>query len=253
MELIDKKINDALEEELAADESKRFIKSQRALFGDPSGKIRTFAILSPENPLGLEGADDAEAAKKWLEYCKDPVKYNADKLKEIKLRLYSGKKEERVAQKKELEERIKKTGDTTLSTGGFDYVGITGHYQGKEHSIMVLNCTAEDAVALARAYGQESFFFGIVSKNPSTNPSQIAYYKTTNYCRTYKLVEISNTVTDETEATDFFSKFGAKFKINMQEFGNNVTPVINDGRFKQSFESTTFMGRASARRDSRRS
>ena len=39
-------------------ESERFKKVKRSLFGDPTGKIKTFAIVSPENPLGWKNADD---------------------------------------------------------------------------------------------------------------------------------------------------------------------------------------------------
>ena len=34
--------------------SNKYRRLKRALFGDPSGKIRTFAIISTENPLGFK-------------------------------------------------------------------------------------------------------------------------------------------------------------------------------------------------------
>ncbi len=234
MELIDKKINEALNKELEATESRRFIKSQRALFGDPSGRIRTFAIISPDNPVGIFGEEE------WNKISQaERIAFNRENREELQQKLSKAK-------------AIKRDGDKAMGYGGFDYVKIKGNYGINETSYLIFNLTTEDAIVVARSYGQESFFFGIVSKNPSTEPSQIAYYKTTNKCKTYKLIEISNTISDESEAEQFFSKFGVKFRINLQEFGDKVTPVKNDGRFKDSFESVTFMSRGSARRDSRR-
>lgn len=253
MEFIDKSINDQLNSELEATESRSFIKSQRALFGDPSGKIKTFAIISPENLVALLPKEGEDPNQLILEYMENPVAYNKKKLKELKDLLYNGSDEDRLAVKKKIEDQMVSTGNTALRIGGFDYVRISGKYGKTEHSFMIFNCTLEDAVYIARAYGQESFFFGIVSSNPSIEPSKIAYYKTSNHCKTYKLVEITKTVSNESEASDFFSKYGAKFRINMEEFGDRVSPVLNEGRFKDSFESVrTFMSRASARRDSRK-
>lgn len=51
MEFIDKKINDALNKELEATEGS-LTRVKRAIYGDSKGRIRTFAIISPDNPMG---------------------------------------------------------------------------------------------------------------------------------------------------------------------------------------------------------
>lgn len=234
MEMIDKKINEELNKELEANESKRFIKSQRALFGDPSGKIRTFAIISPDNPVGIFGQEE------WSKISQlERTSFNKENRKELQQLLSRA-------------EAIKRDGNKAMGYGGFDYVKIKGSYGDKETSYLIFNLTLEDAKIVAKNYGQESFFYGKVSKTPSTNPSQIAYYKTTDKCKTYKLIEISNTISDESQATDFFSKFGVKFRINMQEFGDNTTTIENNEAFESSFTNYTFVSRGSARRESRR-
>lgn len=51
MELVDKKINDELNKELEANESK-LTHIKKAIYGDKTGKIKTFAIISADNPMG---------------------------------------------------------------------------------------------------------------------------------------------------------------------------------------------------------
>jgi len=232
--MIIKNIKKQLNNEIEANESKRFIKSQRALFGDPSGKIRTFAIISPDSPVGIFGQEE------WAKINQaERTSYNKENIKELQQWL------SRV-------NAIRKDGDKAMGYGGFDYVKIKGSYGNKETSYLIFNLTLEDAKIVAKSYGQESFFYGIVSKTPNTTPSQIAYYKTNDNCQTYELVEISNTISGKNQATDFFSKFGVKFRINMQEFGDNVTPIKNTGAFESSFTNFTFISRGSARRESRK-
>ena len=56
--------------------SNRYRRVKRALFGDPSGKIKTFAIISPENPLGLENTTDEEWREKYKKWKNNPREYN---------------------------------------------------------------------------------------------------------------------------------------------------------------------------------
>ena len=146
----------------------------------------------------------------------------------------------------ELLHKLEKNGDTALKYSGASYVPIFGSFGEQERSYMIFNITLDDAKIIARSYGQLSFFFGIVGKDTSG----IAYYETKDCCKTYRLVEITETVTDESEAEDFFSKFGIKYKINMRIFGDDVPEVSNNGDFEESFKSETFSGRAIYRRNS---
>lgn len=213
--------------------SNRYRRLKRALFGDPSGKIRTFAIISPENPVGVFGEEEWEKIKQA-----ERSNFNKINSKELQQKLSKVK-------------AIKYDGDKALGYGGYDYIKLKGKYGKSEHSYLILNLTLEDAKAIAKCYGQESFFFANVSKDPNKDPSTIAYYKTTNQCKSYKLVEITRTISDETDAEDFFSKYGIKFRINMSEFGDAVTPIKNQGMFEESFTRSTYLLRGNARRSAR--
>ena len=214
-------------------ENNRYRRLKRALFGDPSGKIRTFAIISPENPVGVFGEEEWEKIKQT-----EKANFNQANRKELEQKLSKAK-------------AIKYDGDKAMGYGGFDYIRIKGKYINNEITYMIFNLTLEDAKAIAKCYGQESFFFANVSKDPNKEPSTIAYYKTTNQCKSYKLVEITKTISDETDAEDFFSKYGMKFRINMSEFGDAVTPIKNQGMFEESFTRSTYLLRGNARRSAR--
>ena len=213
-------------------ESERYKKLKRSLFGDPTGKIKTFAIVFPENPLGWENADEEEIKERFRKWQNNPNEWN--KMSKQKLT------------KDYLQMRVEKTGEKCLRVGGFNYVPIKGSYGSKERSYIIFNIPLKDAIVIASDFGQESFFFGEVKSNESV----ISYYKTTDACRTYKLTDKSKVVTYEDEADDFFSKFGFKFRINMREFGDDVPEVVDEQMFNESFEEfRTFMSRASKRRD----
>ena len=185
--------------------SNRFRRLRRALFGDDTGKIKTFAILSPENPMGIEATSEE----------------NTRALNELK---------------------------KTLRILGLTYTPIRGSYGNKENSFAIFNCSLTDAKKLAGTYKQESFFWG---KTSTGSNSRIGYYKTENGGATYSLVEVSDVITYEDEATDFFSKFGIKFRINMREIGEEVPEIENQGEFEESLnEKRTFMSRVLHRRNS---
>lgn len=215
-----------------SENSNKYRRLKRALFGDKTGKIRTFAIISPQNPLGWKDSTEDEFREKFIEWTSNKNKYNKKALKSMKTSI--------------LKNVIEDTGEKTLRMGNFDFIPIKGSYGDKEKSLLILNLPFADAKILARNFGQESFFYG---KNKGDKNSEIAYYKTDNACKSYKLVEITDTISDQEEAEDFFSKFGLKFSIDMQEFGADVKPVINDGSFEESFnEDRNFMSRASQRK-----
>ena len=96
-----------------------------ALF-NRGNKIRTFAILTAENPLGER---------------QSPEKNNED--------MRSLKKE--------------------LKTLHLNYIKVLGMYGNKEHSVMIVNLSYDDAENLAGMFLQDSFIFG--------DDNGIRYYK----------------------------------------------------------------------------
>lgn len=213
------------------EEGNKFRRMNRTLFGGRDGKIKTFAIVSPENPLGWKNSDEQEFKGKYLAWTKDKSKYN---------------KEQIINAKEEfLIKQITRTGDDTLKYGAFSYVPIKGSYGEKEKSFFIFNIPFEDAKEIARNYGQESFFFGKVKNGEM----QVAYYETDDACKTYHRKEISNTITNEKDAEDFFSKYGVKYRINLNYFGDDVVPLDNEWGFEEELkEPSTFKSRARERR-----
>lgn len=225
------KFNKKYNTEEPLEEGNRFKRMNRTLFGDRDDKIKTFAIISPENPLGWKDTDEQEFKGKYLAWTKDKSKYN-------KAQIINAKEEF-------LAKQIERTGDDTLKYGAFSYVPIKGSYGDKEKSFFIFNIPFADAKEIARNYGQESFFFGMVKNGEM----QVAYYETNDACKTYHRVEISNTITNEKEAQDFFSKYGVKYRINLKYFGDDVVPLDNEWGFEEDLkEPSTFKSRARARR-----
>jgi hypothetical protein len=216
--------------------SNRYRRLKRGLFGDPSGKIRTFAIISAENPLGWKDSTEEEFKQRFVQWFDDKKLYNKQSVEKIESSV--------------LLHKIEDTGNTSLKYGGFAYVPLKGKYGDLEKSYIIFNLTLSDAKTIARDYGQESFFFANVGEDKST----IAYYQTFNGCKTYTFVDISETVSDEAEAEDYFSKFGFKFRINMKEFGDDVPEVVDKSAFEESFDERTrnFSARALKRRQAYR-
>lgn len=223
--LVKNRVNSSLEE------GNKFRRMNRTLFGGRDGKIKTFAIISTENPLGWKNSDEQEFKGKYLAWTKDKSKYNKEQILNAKEDF--------------LIKQITRTGDDTLKYGAFSYVPIKGSYGDKEKSFFIFNIPFEDAKEIARNYGQESFFFGMVKDGEM----QVAYYETDDACKTYHRKEISNTITNEKDAEDFFSKYGVKYRINLNYFGDDVVPLDNEWGFEEELkEPSTFRSRARARR-----
>lgn len=190
----------------------RFKRVKNALFGDTSGKIKTFAIISPENPMGMN---------------------------------YS---------RKENEERLMRF-KNDLRFGSYSYTQIKGKYDNVEHSFLVVNIRLQDAKAYASAFRQESFFFGQVT----TTGSIISYYKTPwneekamnkrnlKITMPYNLIETSDKIINAETEDNFYSKFGVKFKIDMNCF-NEKLDYINEKDLAESLsDKYTFLGARSYR------
>lgn len=214
--------------------SNKYRRVKKSLFGDPSGKIKTFAIISPENPLNWENSSEDEFKANYAKWVTDKKRYNREALSKMKV--------------SELLHKIQLGGRDTLRYGGFTYVPLKGLYKDSENSFLILNLPLKDARIIARDYGQESFFWGKVSSEKAT-PSTIGYYVASGPECNYVLQEVSNTIYDQADADDYFSKFGLKFRIGLKTFGDIIPEVVDVKAFEESFEeSRTFTSRALKRR-----
>ena len=265
-----------LEDISLEENSNRYRRVKKALFGDPSGKIKTFAIISPENPKAWENANDTILRKRYnlykygeyvddrehpeiLELPEDPKERKEKLAKQEKAKRDFNKNvlgglrgellDPRNKNKEELISAYANTdGAKALGYGAHLFVKIRGNYDEYENSLLIFNLALADAKSIARDFGQESFFWGKVSNDENT-PSTIGYYETTNHGITYKLKEVSNTIYDETDAESYFSKFGIKFRIGMRQFSDIVPEITDTEEFEESLkEDSTYMSRARHRR-----
>ena len=155
-------------------------------------KIRTFAILTAENPLGERKT--AEENNKLM-----------DKLKEELRALH------------------------------LNYIKVNGMYGNREHSVMIVNLSYDDAENLAGTFIQDSFIFG--------DETGIKYYKIDRslYEKTgeikYDLMETSNRVDTLKDADDYFSQHGDfKFSIYYDLFNEKLEEPLNIEYFEESIQ-----------------
>lgn len=203
-------------------------KMNKALFGDYYNKIRTFTILTAENPLvdTLNIGSNKERTELLKKYLKDghfeSIEVDGNEVSEI-------------------------TTDNNEPSEHTQYKKIKGSYGEIEHSFMIFNISLESSKAIAKRFGQESFFYGRVSKITNdmkgskdisrNTTATIEYYKATRIVKTkdlkdtisdYKLIEVSNKIDNMSDALDFYSKHkGTKFSIKMKEF-ENLHEIMNE-------------------------
>ena len=103
----------------------------KRLFKAPSqSRIKTFAILTAENPDGQEASKEENAK-------------NTDNLK------------------KQLSYIKPENLERSIDTGGFSYYKVKGRYNDNiEHSFLVFNISLDDAKKLSSFYRQQSFIYG---------------------------------------------------------------------------------------------
>lgn len=163
---------------------------KKALFGDVTGKISTFALLTAENPLGKEisAEENNKRTKRLKVYCKKlgiqyvPVEGSFGNIKHS-LMLFN------LAQK-----------DAEFLAKSFDQLSFF--------------------------FGKTANVIGTEDRNTS---STIAYYATDDSGKTYVLKEKSDRIEDKKDAEDFFSRHGDfKFSINMDIFNEEFVPIKDE-------------------------
>lgn len=202
-------------------------------FGDATGRIRSFAILTTRNPLGYDTKDEEAFRKKFLLWTKDTSKKNKAFLSE--------------ATKDTLLSKIKETGDTCLQYGCFDDKFLD------EKTLLVFNIGCCDAQAVAGAYGQESFFFGETGLTDGVPQTKMTYWRSENACQSYRQVAVAEALVTEKETEAFLSQGGISLKTCLSELADSVMPVENEVAFQESLdEERPFLSRASHRKDAYR-
>lgn len=186
MEFVEKNINEQLNKELEATEG-RLTHIKKAIYGDKTGKIKTFAIISPDNPMG-------ESAR--------PEENNVSR-KRMKNYLGKGFGKDKFK--------------STLDVGRYQYILQEGKFGNKEQSFFIFNISLNSAKSLSTHFSQESFIFG----EQTSSGVKVYYYETSKdeYEKTgkidYKLITSSSGVNLLDTASDFYSKVkGFKYSFD---------------------------------------
>lgn len=184
------------------------------LFENISEQIKTFAIFSAENPLGRKKLTEEEFLIKYRLWLKDKSLLSGDVEAALEL--------------------IRNNGEKTLRAGNFVWTSVNDD---SEKAYLIFNIPYEDAETLARNFGQERFFYAVLSNNDL----HFSIYETFNVCKTYKLIEKSNIMKREDEFNKFLLKYGFKFRIDDSYFEN----IVIDYDFAESMNPNgTFMSRS---------
>ena len=220
--------------------SKRSVKYRIAgkckpLFGDTSGKIKTFAIVSSENPFGCKDCTEEEFKLKYAKWTGVPHKFNKERLAGITAT--------------DILNKVKKNGELTVRYGGFKCISSENRFGGEHKAcLLIFNIPVADAEVIARGYGQLSFLW--VKMNDNINePAAIAYYESKNACITYKPIEVSDKIATVKDAEDMLFKHGFKIGLSLKHYTDELEEPSSVKDFECSFdENSTFMGRAIYRR-----
>lgn len=207
-------------------------KVKSALFGDRRDVIKTFAIISAENP-NAKRASDIENRQ-----------HDNRMRKDIEAIRYSNTSDELIKATKKL---------------NLQYIKIKGKFGNEENSFMIINLSFDDALYLAGKYSQKSFFFGRCGYKRGEDGkaipdnAHISYYETKNNGKTYDLIETSNTIDTVEDADDFFSKYGDfKWSIWLKYFNENfsIKSITNQYFFDESLnDENTMFGRVYYRKN----
>lgn len=178
-------------------------KVKRAVYGDHRGIIKTFAIITAENPVFENG-----------KRIPDEDKDNSSETNNRRMKRLLGE----------------------LKSMRLEYTRIGGMYGARERSLVVYNPSLTEILEIANEYGQESFFFGRQYEDEDGRYSTISYYATDNG-KTYAKVEESRRIDNKQDFDDFFSKVGDfKFSIYMDVFNDDLEPVYSMTMLEGSVE-----------------
>ena len=199
---------------------------KRALYGDYKHKIKTFAIMSPENPMGVSVSptDNNKLVSEFKSVCR---KMN------IQIVPINGMFD--------IGER-NKFSDTNYGDNKYGKNKAVRY----EHSFILINCTLGEVKGLANKFEQKSFFFGVnfwgtkiksadgVTDDISTEhtASEISYYDKLTKNDDYHLVETSRKILNANDFDNFFSKYrDFKYSIYLKLFNecyNDIYDVLDE-------------------------
>lgn len=214
-------------------------KVKKALFGDYTNKIRTFAILTAENPFGV-AISPSENNKLTSELKR--------RIKQLNLQYI------------DIQGMFRdKDNPTEFTDVDKKNYGDSKYMQGKslrkEHSVMIINCSKNDAIGLAALFKQQSLFFGTVEKVDKESTKRkgfvtIEYLEVTPESKQkvlngestsvleYRVVDTTKDIVDAKDFENYFSKYkDFQFSIDMSIFKeclNGLMEIKEDSLFEDT-------------------
>lgn len=181
-------------------ESTRRQKAVRAISGN-NPHIRTIAILTSENPMGVEYPErlkDDETGR--------TMEFNRGRREDL---------------------------EKYLALGCYAWFRIKGRYGSDETSYIIYNITLDDAQHIAEKYEQESFIF------IRNNEDEISYqYWEQEGDGVFKMQHERKSYNDMTDADDLYSQISRGFKFQIPFFDGNDD---NETEINEQFKSVEML------------
>ena len=190
----------------------RFKRVKNVLFGDTSGKIKTFAIISPENPMGISYSRK-ENEKRLIQF-KDYLRFGSYSYTQIKGR-YGNIEHSFIIVNIRLQ-------DAKAYASAF-----------RQESFFFGQVTPNGSII--------SYYKTPWDKEKAMNERNV------KITMPYNLIETSDKIINAETENDFYSKFGVKFRIDMSCFNEKLN-YINEKDLAESLsDEYTFLGARSYR------
>lgn len=192
---------------------------KRALFGDYRHKIKTFGIMTAENPMGneLTPEENNKRTEELKNYCSKihcqyiPIKGYFD------------------------------VGGTKVSDKNYGDNKYGKSNRRPEHSFLIINITLNELKYLCDKFEQLSFFFGenywginpnnevdsdTINSTDRHTSSALSYYEKKNINSEYKLIETSRKIENAKDFDNFFSRHGNfDYSIYMKIFNESYDSI----------------------------
>lgn len=182
---------------------------EKEIYGDPEGKVRTFAIISTDNPFGESNSlgDNLTERKKMKKLLgRDPKGLDDEEWTDIVKR--------------------------TLESDHYQYTQVVGQFGVPEHSFFIYNIPLVDTKVISNLFKQQSFIWG----RKTEKGVDVFYYETMTYSGPESYVEKDKSLgidLKENEIDNFTRKNGFKFSFRFPSF-EGYDPCPDPVSFEES-------------------
>lgn len=186
---------------------------KKAIYGDPTGKIQSFAIISADNHQAKKMP--SRENKKWRERMKGIF---GKELKDVK------------------DNEWLDSVDKALRDSHYQYIQATGQYGSAERSFIIVNIPLSSAKEISDLFKQESFIWG--KYNEKNGKVDVYFYRTETYSGSESYTEFDKATGIDLKSKDFDNftqRNGFKFSFHFPTF-EELIPCNNPKAFEESME-----------------